>query len=106
MTDTTQTTLTGSPETTLVNVRKYGRDGVTMIDRSSKYGNPFRMEKDGGEYTREGCVEAYREWWYADEQADLRERAKDELLGETLGCWCTPKSCHGDVILEYLRQSQ
>ncbi|WP_227357095.1 DUF4326 domain-containing protein [Haladaptatus salinisoli] len=106
MNNTTQTTLTGSPKTTLVNVRNHGRNGVTMIDRSTKYGNPFRMEKDGGQHTREGCVDAYREWWYANEQAELREQAKEELLGEVLGCWCTPKACHGDVILEYLRQNK
>jgi len=117
---TKQTTLTGEVQTQLVNVTKYGRSGVTMIGRSTKYGNPFKMEKDGGKYTREGCVEAFREWWYADEQADLREQAKDELEGDTLGCYCLgegdrydgsepvaevvgePAVCHGEVILEYL----
>ena len=24
----------------------------------------------------------------------------DELKGKTLGCFCKPKSCHGDVLVE------
>lgn len=54
-TDGGQVTLSGAETTDLVNVRKHGREGVTMIDRSSKFGNPFKMEKDGGEYTRRGA---------------------------------------------------
>lgn len=121
---TVQANLFGDVETKLVNVSRFGRAGVTMIGRSSKFGNPFKMKKDGGDYTREGCVEAFREWWYADEQAELREQAKDELEGETLGCYCLgegdrydgaepiteidgePAVCHGEVILEFLNRSR
>ncbi len=28
-----------------------------------------------------------------------------ELDGQTLGCWCHPKACHGDV-LKRLREEQ
>lgn len=98
----TQHTLTGTPTTTVVNVRKTSCEGVVMVDRSTKYGNPYRMEKDGGDYSREGCIEAFREWWYADGQEELRRQAIEELQGETLGCWCKPKACHADVIAAYL----
>lgn len=115
-----QASLTGEVETRLVNVTEYGRTGVRMIGRSTDFGNPFKIEKDGGEYTRRGCVEAFEDWWYADEQADLRQRARDELRGEILGCYCLgegekydpgavltevqgdPSVCHGEVILEFL----
>lgn len=100
---TFQTTLSGDVTTELVSVSKHGRKGVRMIDRSTRFGNPFKMEKDGGEYTREGCVEAYREW-FSDQLEDEEFRAAVEgLRGEILGCWCAPKPCHGDVILSYLR---
>ena len=26
--------------------------------------------------------------------------ALSELKGKTLGCWCKPKACHGDVLLK------
>jgi len=75
-----------------------------MIDRDTPFGNPFKLKKDGGEYTREGSIEEYREWFKNKIQSDEEFREQvEELRGETLGCWCRPKACHGDVILEYLR---
>jgi len=44
---TEQATLFGDSATELVNVKRHGRDGVRMIGRSSRFGNPFKMEKDG-----------------------------------------------------------
>ena len=39
----------------------------------------------------------YREWimQQTDLLADLHE-----LKGKTLGCWCKPRWCHGDVLAE------
>ena len=28
-----------------------------------------------------------------------------ELSGQTLGCWCAPKLCHGDVLLQMYKDS-
>lgn len=104
VTDDTQMTLGGNEVTELVNVLKHGRDGVRMIGRSTQFGNPFRMKKDGGDYTRDGCVAAYREWFCEKIDSDEEFRtAVEELRGETLGCYCSPKACHGDVILAHLR---
>lgn len=114
MTDRTrQIQLDGSvTPTTLVNTKKDHPDATTMIGRSSKYGSPFKLEKDGGEFTRAESVRAYQEYWYAEENADLRAAAVEELVGETLGCYCVdepktevegePKTCHGEVILRFL----
>jgi len=30
----------------------------------------------------------------------------DELKGKTLGLWCKPKQCHGDVLLELLAEQK
>lgn len=90
--------------TELVNMREVGRSGeIVRIDRQTRFGNPFRLEKDGGDYTREESVRQYRKWFNAqlDDDDEFRE-AVHSLRGETLGCWCTPKLCHGDVILHYL----
>lgn len=91
--------------TELVNLHEHDRDGVTLIDRSTKFGNPYRIKQDGGDYTRHESVEKYREWFYnkIENDPDFKQAVED-LEGETLGCWCTPKACHGDVIVAYLEK--
>jgi len=94
---------TGTHETRIVNIRTTPDEAIDeYIDRRSDFGNPFKLEEDGGEYTRKESVEAYREYFHAESNADLRERAREELAGKTLGCWCKPKACHGDVIKAFL----
>lgn len=71
------------------------------IGRPSKWGNPF-THKDGttAKYkceTREEAVQKYREWIMT--QPDLLKDLH-ELKGKTLGCWCHPQACHGDVLVE------
>jgi len=29
----------------------------------------------------------------------------EKLRGKILGCWCKPKACHGDVIIELLDEN-
>ena len=66
------------------------------IGRRSKWGNPFVIGKDGN---RDEVIEKYRDWILA--QPELL-RDLHELEGKVLGCWCAPKRCHGDVLLELL----
>lgn len=75
------------------------RDGSSSpnhayIGRPSPWGNPFVIGKDG---TREEVIEKYREWILNNPEllADLWS-----LRGRDLACWCAPKACHGDVLLE------
>lgn len=69
------------------------------IGRPSKWGNPYPKEE--GVRTRAEAINAYREYILANKEllADLHE-----LEGKVLGCWCYPKSCHGDVLLELLEE--
>ena len=64
------------------------------IGLPSKWGNPFQIGRDG---TREEVIAKYRNW--IKEQPQLITCIK-ELKGKTLGCWCKPKACHGDVLAE------
>jgi len=99
-----QSTLTGEPKTELVNVNRHGKEGVRMIDRDTQFGNPFRLKKDGGDYTRDESVDRYETRFKEKIKEDEDfQAAVEELRGSTLGCWCKPKRCHGDVILAYLR---
>ena len=67
------------------------------IGRPSKWGNPFTIGRDG---TREEVIDKYRD--YILQNFDLYD-ALPELRGKVLGCWCKPKPCHGDVLIELLR---
>jgi len=66
------------------------------IGRPSDWGNPWSVGIDG---TREEVIARYRVY-ITQERPDLLARAKIELKGKVLGCWCAPKSCHGDVLVE------
>lgn len=63
------------------------------VGRPGKWGNPFILGKDG---TREEVLIKYEAWLV--QQTDLLKDLK-ELRGKVLGCWCSPKSCHGDILL-------
>lgn len=65
------------------------------IGRPSKWGNPFAIGKDG---TREEVISKYREWLLS--QPELISQIKRELKGKNLVCFCAPKACHGDILLE------
>ena len=73
------------------------------IGRPSKWGNPFTHKKGTiAKYTvstREEAVESYRKWITEGEGSYLL-RCLPELKDKTLGCWCHPQSCHGDVLKE------
>jgi hypothetical protein len=68
--------------------------GDVYCGRPSKWGNPC---VGGAGYTRHGAVCAYRDW--IEDQPDLLAQLH-ELRGKTLGCWCAPRECHCDVLLE------
>ena len=68
-------------------------DGTFVrIDRRTKWGNPFVVGKDGD---RDACCDLYEVWLLT--QPELMESIS-ELKGMTLGCWCKPKRCHGDIL--------
>ncbi len=62
------------------------------IGRPSRWGNPFVIGRDG---TRADVIARYEAWLL--EQPELVD-ALPELAGKTLGCWCAPRACHGDVL--------
>jgi hypothetical protein len=60
------------------------------------WGNPFSQKLHGG--TAAERVAMYERWLLSPEQRPLVEKAKKELKGKRLACWCAPRSCHGDVL--------
>lgn len=61
----------------------------------SKWANPFSVKR----YGREECLRLYRD--YILSRPELLN-SLEELRGKTLGCWCHPEKCHGDVLIELL----
>jgi hypothetical protein len=67
------------------------------IGRPSRWGNPFIIDRDG---TREEVIAKFKAYLLG--YPALLELAKKELKGKTLGCWCAPEACHGDVYKELI----
>jgi hypothetical protein len=70
------------------------------IGRPSKWGNPFEIGKDG---IRSEVIAKYKEWIL--KQPELLE-SLHELEGKTLGCWCSPNACHGDVLISLIQRQR
>lgn len=70
-------------------------EGLTSV-----WGNPFSHRPDTSARFRVDTVEeaiaCYEEWLRQDPV--LLDKARNELRGKVLGCWCKPGPCHGDVI--------
>lgn len=92
--------------TRVVNLRRHenynvyiGRGGP---GRSGYFGNPFPIGGIDNKTRAESIVEF--ECYFHDRlQRDPEfKRRVEELRGRTLGCFCAPLPCHGDVIVAYL----
>jgi len=79
-------------KTNVVHCKKEQYD--IYIGRPGKWGNPFIIGVDG---TRDEVIQKYINW--LEEQPELLN-AIYELKGKILGCWCSPKACHGDILAE------
>ena len=65
---------------------------TVKVDRSTMWGNPFVIGRDGA---RDEVIEKFERYLLDSELVD----ELGELRGKVLGCWCSPRSCHGDVLL-------
>jgi hypothetical protein len=85
-------------------------DFVYIGRRNAKYGlqaspfaNPFHIGRDG---TREEVIEKYHAYIEDRLAREPELGAKlDALRGKTLVCWCAPKACHADVLVQLMNAS-
>ena len=84
-----------------------GRGGVVFIDKKrfpsqpSNFANPYKLDE---QYTREEVIDKYKT--YITQKLKDDENLQKELLnmkGKNLGCWCHPEPCHGDVLLDLIK---
>lgn len=79
-------------------VNKFKEPYDIYIGRGSPWGNPFPIDEASGN-TREVVIEKYRVHLFKQvTRGDVTIQQLLELDGKTLGCFCKPKACHGDVI--------
>lgn len=72
------------------------------IGRPSKWGNPY-SHKEGtlAEFkvaNRAEALEKYEKYLLENETLF---NSLIELKGKTLGCWCKPNKCHGDILAKW-----
>jgi hypothetical protein len=76
---------------------------TVLIDRTTKFGNPFRI---GPDCSREESIRKHLEW-LLDPKRIVIEKFDNQLVmdnihllkGQVLGCWCKPLPCHGDNLV-------
>jgi len=90
--------------TTVIHHRDRGSipsDEYVYIGRPSIWGNPFSHRHDSIATTivssRDEAIDRYRTWIQTQ---PFLLRQLPTLKGKTLGCWCKPRSCHGDILAE------
>lgn len=84
-----------------------GRKGIVFIDgeryprENSPFANPYKINRDG---SREEVIMKYEK--YIKEKISRGEVNLEVLRGRTLGCWCRPQMCHGDILLSLLNPKE
>lgn len=85
-----------------------GRDLSYYVEgaKGSKWANPYSLER----YTREESLALYKDYVLHSKKkwknGKTLKQSLNELHGKTLGCWCAPERCHGDVLVSLLDTSQ
>ena len=72
------------------------RRNSVYIGRGSKWGNPFIIGLHGN---REEVIEMYKKHI----MPKFTHKELLELKGKNLMCYCAPKKCHGNVLLEKIK---
>ena len=82
-----------------------GRKGIVFIDgerfpkNNSEFYNPFKINSNN---SRDDVCLLYKN--YIKSKIDKNEIDITKLKNKTLGCWCFPEQCHGDILIEKLRE--
>ena len=71
------------------------------IGRPSIFGNPFTKGK------RTDLIARYEKYFLMRVKIDplFREEVL-KLRGKTLGCFCAPRPCHGQIIIDWLEANE
>lgn len=93
----------------MIIVGRHSDANAQYIGRGSALGNPFRMATEAD---RDRVCEQY-DAWFKQKVSERNPRVMNELArlyriakqGDlVLGCYCSPKRCHGETIKRFLEQ--
>lgn len=70
------------------------------IGRGSYWGNPYSLYEDGDD--RDEVIRKYKYDFDYEKFPNKEKIEVHKLTGKTLGCFCKPSSCHGDVLADFL----
>lgn len=98
------------PRTKVVNLKRESFDiyiGRAGKGRDGYFGNPIRIERYGDPDHLVEVLARFRTYFMerVENDPDFRERVL-ALRGKRLGCFCAPKQCHGDVIVEWIESRE
>jgi len=85
---------------------------AVYVGRPTPWGNPFsHLDGTQAEWrvaNRDEAVARYKAWLVArlDTEPTLRAQLRRELAGRDLICWCAPKACHADVLLDLANETE
>jgi hypothetical protein len=78
--------------------KDWGKPGDILIDRRTKWGNPFIMQNES---QRDEVCNKY-ELWLNDKLKQKIFNLEDLRSAKRLGCHCSPLRCHGDHLKNLL----
>lgn len=88
-------------------VNKYKESYDVYIGRGTKWGNPYSVNAEKSKFDvlscsdLDECIEMYaNHLWEMIKDGRVTKADLRELAGKKLGCFCKPKKCHGDVIVQ------
>lgn len=85
------------------------------VDRTTPYGNPYKVtpqllaiHKGDKRSATKACVASFVDFLHdSDEGRELVAKARRELRGKNLACWCRiGEPCHADEWLKIINESK
>lgn len=74
-------------------------ENTVSVARPGMWGNHAAVRE--GTPTGQAAVDAFQRWVETEASDAWKGRAKIDLRGKNLACWCRPGApCHGDVLLK------
>lgn len=86
--------------TRVVSMRAGNKEYDVRIDRQSEWGNRHHMKNDTMAERLRVIHEYGIDLWTAIYDGRITLSQLDALYGKRLGCWCSPKPCHGDELVK------
>ena len=80
----------------IVNLKQTTRKRYIRIDRTTIWGNPYKINIDGDRYE---VIFKYKKYLINEiRKGNIDIEKLSKLSGKYLACWCFPLSCHGNIL--------